>query len=491
MSFHRIKEENMKDRRRFDRRDDNVDSPMYSRLFVVCAKGLSENVFSEAFSKYGEIEDIHLPRDNVGNMKGLAYIKFAKTSEAAYALEAMNLQTLPGSSRPLKVMVAANRSELANDDFEKYRRLFITVPKVMTENEIEKEFKNYGHITSIILQKDHKNGDSKGFAYISYAKFSQAAQAFEQCNKMYRAIFAKPKSLKRPETAFESRIDNLARTSNSMNSPHFLVPMMNSQVPLDGYTRVIFLCWPQLNQMQVQQLFDLIPGMVTCQYFVDPSQNVGKGTVCYSNSRSAAYAVEKLNEFEYPPGMKILVKPDVPFGTDNNYNHNSNDFNMIPNAVSKLKKAIEYSSNSSGPDLVQLAEAIAEASNLIKKATGNGSNDVYDSNDLSYCSVKLPAPQPLAHIDCVVVKRCFLVCKPSPPPLTVLRDVFCRFGALINVYTLPNKTVGYARYATAKAADEAIKVLHGAEICGVRMKVLQAEEEAPPRKRERLDHDSY
>lgn len=482
----------MDNKRKFDRRDDSFgDSPMYSRLFIVCSKGLTENNFRDAFSKFGEIEDIRLPCDGTGQPKGVAFVKFAKTSQAALALEAMHFKTLPGTQRPLKVMVAANRSDVASDDLEKYRRLFVTVPTVVTEKEIDSEFSKYGHVTSIILQRDHNTGESKGFAYVSYAKFSHAAQAFEECDKKYRAIFAKPKTQNRPETMFESRIDNLTKTASSFKNQHFLVPLMNLQMPLNSFTHVSFMCCPQFNQRQMARLFDLIPGMIQCKYYIDRVRNVGKGTVSYSNPRSAAYAVEKLNEFEYPPGMMIFVKPDIGF-SGNNDDFGLNDFHQIPEAVSKLKNAIENSSTSSAPDLGQLAEAIAEASKLIKKATGTVTDsNVPDSNDLSYCSVKLPTPQPLANVDSPVAKRCFLICKPAPPPLSVLRDVFCRFGDLINVYTLPNKTIGYARYASNEAADEAIRMLHGAELCGVRMKVLEADAEAPPRKRERFDDDRY
>lgn len=39
-----------------------------------------------------------------------------------------------------------------------------------------------------------------------------------------------------------------------------------------------------------------------------------------------------------------------------------------------------------------------------------------------------------------------------------LRDVFCRFGDLIDVYMLANRNCGYAKYASRKSAEEAIKV---------------------------------
>ncbi|CAB3221676.1 unnamed protein product [Arctia plantaginis] len=469
--------------RRKRNEDTSEDSPVYSRLFLVCDRRYKEQDFRDAFSKFGTIDDIRIPVDhNTGEPRGVAYIKFSKTSEAANALEEMNKKSLKPTDRPLKVMVAANRSDIhtVKNEHEdnKFNRLFITVPKTITEDEIYEVFNNYGKVESVTIQEDRKTGEPRGFAYVRYKLFSEAAIAFEQCPHKYRAIFALPKQDRKSpmRTSFESNINELASASNSIERPHLdLISMMNTRSA--NFTRVNFMCCPRLSQMQVECLFDIIPGMVDCQYFVDPVRQCGKGYVSYSNPICAGYAVQKLNEFEYPPGMKIYVKP-----YRSKFDYHEQNFNRLPQVARTLSQAVQSAANSATPDLAQLAEAIAEASKLIKMAT-TGISENHDSNDLNYCSVKLPPPQPLADIDSEVAKRCFLVCKPQPPPLTVLRDIFCRFGDLINVYTLPNKTVGYARYASTQAADEAMRVLHGAEVCGVRIKVLEAEDESNAKRR--------
>lgn len=71
-------------------------------------------------------------------------------------------------------------------------------------------------------------------------------------------------------------------------------------------------------------------------------------------------------------------------------------------------------------------------------------------------------------------------------PPKVLNNVFSRFGDLIDVYMLPNKNCGYAKYASEASALKAIEVLHSAEICGVKLKVMEAEEPRDP-KRKRYD----
>ena len=58
----------------------------------------------------------------------------------------------------------------------------------------------------------------------------------------------------------------------------------------------------------------------------------------------------------------------------------------------------------------------------------------------------------------------------------MLINIFSRFGDLIDVYMLPNKNCGYAKYASEVSANKAIEVLHTAEICGVKLKVMEAEE---------------
>ncbi|XP_053602089.1 RNA-binding protein 45-like [Plodia interpunctella] len=469
----------MDNRRKFNKSDDSSDVPMYSRLFIVTEKQTTEQQFIDAFKKFGQIEDVHIPRDhNSGERKGFVYIKFSKASEAAAALEEMNFQTIPNTNRPLKVMVAANRSDIqtANDDDEKFKRIFITVPKMMAESKIKEDFSKFGNVQSVLIQKDRDTGMPRGFAYVKFNSFLEAAQAVEGCDTSYRAIFALPKVHKRNryESSFESNMSTLANTSANFHSS--LVSAITAHP--EGYTRINFMCPPYLTHYNVESLFDIVPGMIDCKYFVDYMRDCGKGTVTYSNPMSAAHAVQKLNRFEYPPGVKIFVRRD-----NSQFEAHEQSFKNIPNVVKDLKQAISSNANSSAPDLAQLAEAIAEASKLIKMATsGTPEMDIPDSNDLSYCSVKLPPQKPLADIDSPLAKRCFLVCKPQPPPMTVLRDIFCRFGDLINVYTLPNKTVGYARYASAEAADEAIKTLHGAEICGIRMKVLEADDEAPPKR---------
>ena len=56
--------------------------------------------------------------------------------------------------------------------------------------------------------------------------------------------------------------------------------------------------------------------------------------------------------------------------------------------------------------------------------------------------------------------------------------VCSRFGSLVEVHLVPGRKVGYMKYAEKQSADDAMAMLHGRVVNGVRMKVMLAD---PPR----------
>ncbi|CAH2068153.1 unnamed protein product, partial [Iphiclides podalirius] len=105
-------------------RNDNrkEDKPPYSRVFVVCGKQTREEDLRPYFEKFGTIEDIHIPRDrNSGESKGVAYIKYTKTSYAAAAIQGLHYKTLENDNKPLKVMEADEKPNKHDDEHNNIR----------------------------------------------------------------------------------------------------------------------------------------------------------------------------------------------------------------------------------------------------------------------------------------------------------------------------------------------------------------------------------
>ncbi|XP_048003519.1 RNA-binding protein 45-like isoform X2 [Leguminivora glycinivorella] len=485
-------------------RDEEV-SPPYSRVFVVCGK-LNEDDLRPLFEKHGDIEDLYIPRDrNTGQSKGVAYVKYYKTSNAAAAIEDLHLKKVDKHSKPLKVMVANQKHDTDSASEDKYKRLFIKIPRQASESDIKDHFSEFGCVEHVKMPKDRSTQESKGIAYVQYKSFLEAAKGYEGCDRKYRAIFAIPKEeLQRGKSGQghdnfmdSMRPDNGFYPQQAYPQPVYSQNSVSSMIntPPDGYVTVNATCSPQVLQQPLEQLFNIVPGMQQFQYSVDPYNGYSKALVTYSNPSAAAYAVEKINNYQFPSGEILTVKPE------NQLKKVAND---LTNMVDVFKKSLDGSGPS--PNLLQLADAIAQASTLIKKATsmqvetehGYQHDTRVDRPQLDDFWSSLPPPQPMLDRDTRVAKRCFLVFHPHPPPPACLKDIFCRFGDLIDVSTFANKTYGYAKYGSSGAADNAIACLHGKTVNGVRMKVLEADEKPTRndddemdgrRKRSRRDDD--
>ncbi|XP_047497072.1 RNA-binding protein 45-like isoform X1 [Penaeus chinensis] len=544
-------------------KESKYDDPPHSRLFIVCGKSITEEDFRESFSKYGTIEEIWVVKDrNTDEPKGVTYIKFSKTSEAALAMEEMNGKCIGGHPRPLKVLIAHSREQGSRRDMneeERLLRLFVVVPKSLGEAELREHFVQFGDIDYVSIVRDRNTRDSKGFAYVKYHRMSHAAKAFESCERTFKPVFADPKPQKSDGIKFEGGGRDLRdlRGSESYGGGYSSGPLTphhnNHHSPFDaisyseldtsglnpeGVTRLTVIASPTLNQDQLWKLFDLIPGLDYCDLRKDRKsgqmihhQARGVATVVYNNIQSATYAKEKLHGFEYPPGQRLIVKldhhdmppgpPPMMPGTPGGppfaglprvagalASHNGTMGGSPPGGMAVApQSAVSGGQPNSNiqQNLAQLAETIAQATSLIQAAGLNqgsaghnnmgtqgqtGGGETYDP---SYCSVKLPPPQPLAPVDSAVAERLFIVCHPSPPPIYALKDVFGRFGNLIDIYMLNGKTFGYAKYASKDSADKAIVVLHGQEVLGSRLKVMEADPHDKAdsgRKRLRIDDQS-
>ncbi|KAK7793770.1 hypothetical protein R5R35_000965 [Gryllus longicercus] len=497
----------MADRKRFGDRDyfeggkPRLDDPPNSRLFIVCSKNITEDDFRTAFEKFGTIEEVWVVKDKTsGEPKGVTYIKFSKTSEAALALEEMNGKCIGSANRPLKVMIAHSRdqgSKRESNEEERLLRLFCVVPKTTTDQMLRDHFKQFGDIDYVSVVKDRETKESRGFAYVKYHKISHAAKAFENCDRTYKAVFAEPRK--------KNSLDSFDRYSGPSMGQDPMFSPFGSSMEMSGYPNaegcnLRVIASPHLNQDQLWKLFDIAPGLDFL--YLDPKAKLGKGhaVVVYNNPQAAAYAQEKLHGFEYPPGQRLIVKMDpsarndLPLNMQSRGGMNRDTFSGSTSPRLPGSSSAVPTSRSLPPDLASLAETIAQATSLIQAAglapgmqNGAGANvgnvQGRDAYDPSYCSVKLPSPQPLASMDAETAERLFIVCNPGPPPAYALRDVFGRFGNLIDVYMLSGKNCGYAKYASKESAENAIQTLHGQEVCGIRMKVMAADPRTDDRRK--------
>ena len=246
---------------------------------------------------------------------------------------------------------------------ERWVRLFCVLPKSMTDGELHREFSKFGSIEYATVVKDRNTNESKGFGYVKFQKVSSAAKAFEECDRKYKAVFAEPKKPK-PEhidvkynNGISSHYDSAGGgySSSNFGKSSISLEIATNYPNSEGYTHLQVIAHPALNQDQLWKLFDIVPGLDYCHLKNDVRYRMprGQAVVVYSNPSAAAYAREKFHGFEYPPGHRMIVKPDL--------------------SSAPPKNAIKPGSSAAGiasarTDLAHLAETIAQATSLIQAA---------------------------------------------------------------------------------------------------------------------------
>ncbi|XP_046677519.1 RNA-binding protein 45-like isoform X2 [Homalodisca vitripennis] len=448
--------------------------PPYSRLYVACDKNTTEEELTGTFQNFGSVQNVNLCRDRAtGKPKGFAFVQFDKTSEAATAMEAVNGSTIGHSNRPVRVTVALSRdqaSSSSSNDPSQFHRLFLVIPKTFTENDLDEHFSRFGSIENVSIVKDRETKENKGYAYVKYKKFSDAARAFENCDRSYKVVFAKPKGPAgggRPiEREALSRPEPVSICTHIEENPH-------------GYTGLWAQVSMDLPDEHIEWLFDIPPGLEYVRFFNEiPYDNPYSRKVFaqYDSPGTAAYALRKLDGFEYPAGSRVRVKPD--------YQYSDRMLALDrqrqgPHSISNLMQQVE-----------SLNKSLNEATRLIKSA-GISTPFTTNPNHLEAfrCSAKLPPPQPLAPSGSVPQERLFVVCEPGLPPQDALWDVFSRFGNLIELYILNGKNCGYAKYSDKDSAHKAMQTLNGQELYRMKLKVLIAEPQREDRKRPRTNYD--
>uniref|UniRef100_A0A8C2W4P6 RNA binding motif protein 45 n=1 Tax=Chinchilla lanigera TaxID=34839 RepID=A0A8C2W4P6_CHILA len=266
---------------------DSLDEPPNSRIFLVISKYTPEAVLRERFSRFGDIQDIWVVRDkHTKESKGIAFIKFARSSQACRAMEEMHGQCLePNNTKPIKVFIAQSRSSGSHRDVEdeELTRIFVMIPKSYTEEDLREKFKVYGDIEYCSIIKNKVTGESKGLGYVRYLKPSQAAQAIENCDRSFRAILAEPKN--KPSESSEQDYYSNMRQEALGHEPRVNMFPFDQQSEFPNFDknenrgqeaiskRLSVVSRVPFTEEQLFSIFDIVPGLEYCEVQRDPYSN--------------------------------------------------------------------------------------------------------------------------------------------------------------------------------------------------------------------------
>jgi RNA recognition motif-containing protein len=416
-------------------------------------------------------------------------------------------------------MIAQSRTPGKQHDVQSesdLSRIFVVISKSLTEEDLRAKFSDYdGDIDYCQIVRDRETKESKGVGYVKFTKPSTAALAIETCDRSLKAVIAEPKSSKLKQqqkmekeknvmSAFAAAMQAMP-VNPFMEQQSFNFPGVHEQsnIPANNMIaaqaavtegianqlassfsnkRLFVIVSPAVTHDQISSLFDLIPGMDYCDLKRDHNTHESRGIayVMYKSMGSSIYAKEKLNGFEYPPGSRLVVK----FAEENTSNQNGNKSGSTDAHVTSMKTEQSFSGYNTTNQGFNTSTSVAGVNpmvfNPIPAAAPfyQAASSSSSSTATPYTTAVLPNPQPFADPSAEIAARLFIVCQPRAPPEQVLKDVFSRFGDLIDVWMVGDRNFGYAKFSSKVSADAAITGLNEQEILGMKVKVLHAD---PPK----------
>ena len=488
--------------------------PPCSRLFVTIGPQFTEEEVRESFSAFGQIDDIYIPLDKAkgeqGVKRGFCFIKFARTSAAAAAMDALDGRCLPGHSNTIHVAVSgARRSDGDRKSDVIPNRVIVCMPGEADPQDVRDVFCKYGQIEDVRVTQSNSRR-----AVVRFTTFLEAARCFEEAPSGYKVDFVMPKKKEKPSSE-DSVVISRGVAANSSgfgfnsvagNGGSSFTPIMpNNPCEL----RVVFNA--SLNNDQLFTVFNIVPNLVDLQIVeMLACQGRAIARVVYGNSQSAAHAVDRINGMEYPIGSRLEVGLPGSGGVNSEI---GSLLNTIQEASSRLLTAgINVSINTSGvPGVNSNSGGIPGMINYGYNS-GGGGGSAYNSlpnsggggplqlNKLSLevnqsFSSMLPPPQPMdPEKDPSKITRLFFVMRfsrkpfiaPSPDMIT---NLFSRFGNLSNAHLIRGKNFGYARFTSKNSAARCKATLHNEMFdgCQVRIEEADAEVERREPKKRRFD----
>lgn len=108
-----------------------------------------------------------------------------------------------------------------------------------------------------------------------FKRFSEAADAFENCDSTFRAVFARPKKPIEERDDYNRGFVEEPRFASKRGYPEpthdFPVP---GRFPDGGFHKLFVTANPMLNQDQIWRLFDVIPSKWIIEQIVSMSEKI-------------------------------------------------------------------------------------------------------------------------------------------------------------------------------------------------------------------------
>ncbi|KAG7092525.1 hypothetical protein E1B28_008875 [Marasmius oreades] len=165
----------------WSQRDPALRKTGQGNIFI---KNLDEAIDNKAlhdtFAAFGNVLSCKVATDEQGRSKGYGFVHYETAEAASTAIEAVNGMLLNDKKVYVGHHISRKERQSKLDEMKaQYTNLYIkNLDPEMSQEEFETLFKQYGNITSAVVQIDEE-GKSKGFGFVNYETHEEAQKAVE------------------------------------------------------------------------------------------------------------------------------------------------------------------------------------------------------------------------------------------------------------------------------------------------------------------------
>ncbi|THH20704.1 hypothetical protein EW146_g735 [Bondarzewia mesenterica] len=162
---------------------------------------VTQDEFTELFSKYGTVTSSIVQVDDEGKSKGFGFVNFENHEQAQKAVDALHDTEINGKKLFVsRAQKKAEREEELRKSYEqakmeklsKYQGVNLYIKNLeddVDDDKLRAEFEPFGTITSCKVMRDEK-GSSKGFGFVCFSSPDEATKAVAEMNN--KMIGSKP-----------------------------------------------------------------------------------------------------------------------------------------------------------------------------------------------------------------------------------------------------------------------------------------------------------
>jgi polyadenylate-binding protein len=271
----------------WSQRDPALRKTGQGNIFIKNLDELIDNkALHDTFAAFGNVLSCKVATDEQGRSKGYGFVHYETAEAADSAIAAVNGMLLNDKKVFVGHHISRKERQSKLDEMKaQFTNLYVkNVDPEMPQEEFENLFKQFGTVTSALIQVDEE-GKSKGFGFVNYENHEEAQQAVDGLHDTEHY----------GRKLFVSRAQKKAEREEELRRSYEQAKMEKLS-KYQGVNLYIKNLEDDVDDEKLRAEFELYGTVTSCKVMKDEKgTSKGFGFVCFSSPDEATKAVAEMN----------------------------------------------------------------------------------------------------------------------------------------------------------------------------------------------------